>query len=636
MSLESTPVILIMTATASLAANWPAWRGPAGNGVATETGLPVKWSPTENVRWRVDLPERGNSSPVIWGTRIFVSQAIQAQNRRTVMCFNRADGKLLWQSGVTYTENEPTQRSNPYCSGSPVTDGERVIVCFGSPGVYAYDFDGREIWHRDLGKLNHVFGNAVTPVIHGDLCILNFGPDEKARLIALNKKSGETVWEATPPKPDESEIQQGRGGGGFSFARMLAPQILSQADANGDRKVTRDEFSALAEAWFDKLDPDKTGKLTQEQFTGKLGDVLPPPEGFGPPPGAGQGAGGDRPQDGNRADRPRRGGFGPARFAGPGLFSATDADKDSGLTRAELKTTFEKWATDWDSDKSGSLDEEKLRAGLEAALPRPNFGGAGGPRGPGGPGGPPGRDGGPGPEGGGAREGRERGRGGEGRPGGGFGGRGPGGGASWSTPIVITADGHDELILMSPNRLVAFDPATGRQLWFSKGIGGSIFCSPVWGVGILVAMSSGTGGGGAIAVKPGGSGDVTSTNRLWHLERSSSRTGSGVIHEGHGYFIADNGTIECIDLKSGTSVWEERPKGSGSRSTSWSSMVLADGKIYVPNQSGDVFVVRASPKFELLATNSVNESTNASPAVSDGDLVLRTDKSLWCFTNPNK
>ena len=83
-------------------------------------------------------------------------------------------------------------------------------------------------------------------------------------------------------------------------------------------------------------------------------------------------------------------------------------------------------------------------------------------------------------------------------------------------------------------------------------------------------------------------------------------------------------------------VWEERLKGSGSRGSSWSSILLADGKIYVPNQGGDVFVLSAAPKFELLATNSVNESTNASLAASDGALFFRTDKSLWCFSHAAK
>src|SRR5207302_1037374 len=118
--------------------------------------------------------------------------------------------------------------------------------------------------------------------------------------------------------------------------------------------------------------------------------------------------------------------------------------KDGSLTRAELKGTFEKWATDWDTDKSGSLNENKLRDGLTAALPTPNFGGPGGPGG---------------------------------RGGGGPGGRGGGGGAggSWSTPIVVQANGRDELIAGFPFRLVGFDPKTGKQLWFSKGLGGSIY-----------------------------------------------------------------------------------------------------------------------------------------------------------------
>ena len=189
-----------------------------------------------------------------------VTQAIQKENRRTLMCFDRSDGKLLWQSGVSYTENEPTQEMNPYCSGTPATDGERVYVCFGSAGVYAYAFDGKEAWHRDLGRLNHMFGNAVSPILYGELCILNFGPDEKARLIALNKSNGRTIWEVEPPKLDEAERQQGvpggTGGRGFGPGMFVAPQMLSQADKNGDQKLTKDEFATLADSWFDKLDAD--------------------------------------------------------------------------------------------------------------------------------------------------------------------------------------------------------------------------------------------------------------------------------------------------------------------------------------------------------------------------------------------
>jgi len=181
---------------------------------------------------------------------------------------------------------------------------------------------------------------------------------------------------------------RGRGGpGGFGPGMFLVPQILDQADKNEDGKLTKEEFAALADAWYDKPDTDKTGKVTQEQFIEKLGNVLPPPQGrggVGPPGGGGPGGG--------------RGGFGPAMFMGPGLFTAFDANKDGSLTRAELKDTFAKWFSDWDTTKSGMLNEESLRNGLAAVLPRPNFGDPGG--GPGGQGGGRGR-GGPGFGGGG-------------------------------------------------------------------------------------------------------------------------------------------------------------------------------------------------------------------------------------------
>src|ERR1043166_1106056 len=182
-----TSAIILWSVLSGAANKWPAWRGPEGTGASTEKNLPLKWGTNENVRWRAGLRGPGNSSPIPWGNRVFVSQAVKEDNRRMLICFDRESGKQLWQSGVTYADDEPTQESNPYCSGTPATDGERVYVCFGSAGVYAYDFNGKESWHRDLGKLNHMFGNAVSPILYRDLCILKFGPDEKARLVALNK-----------------------------------------------------------------------------------------------------------------------------------------------------------------------------------------------------------------------------------------------------------------------------------------------------------------------------------------------------------------------------------------------------------------------------------------------------------------
>ena len=97
--------------------------------------MAIQWGDQENLHWRAPLPDRGNSTPAVWEDRVFVTQAIEAANRRTVICFDRRDGTMLWQSGITFEDKEPTNSQNPYCSSSPATDGEHVLVFFGSPGL---------------------------------------------------------------------------------------------------------------------------------------------------------------------------------------------------------------------------------------------------------------------------------------------------------------------------------------------------------------------------------------------------------------------------------------------------------------------------------------------------------------------
>ena len=180
----------------------------------------------------------------------------------------------------------------------------------------------------------------------------------------------------------------GPGGGFGMFGRQaLAQQMVTQADKDKDAKLSKAEFTALADAWFDKLDTDKAGKVTQEKFAEKFADALglpQPPAGERPPGAApgGRGSGGQR--DGNQAQGgrgrgPGGGGGGPGGPANlaPGVFGAADADKDGSLTRTELKATFEKWFTEFDSAKSGSLNEESLYAGLREKLPQGSFGGGG-------------------------------------------------------------------------------------------------------------------------------------------------------------------------------------------------------------------------------------------------------------------
>jgi outer membrane protein assembly factor BamB len=618
------------------AENWPSWRGSQGDGIAHESNLPTTWDKSTNVKWRVDLPGPGNASPIVWGDKVFVAQAVTEGNRRTLMCFDAKSGELLWQVGTTFDGDEPTHQTNPYCAGTPATDGKLVYVCFGTPGVYAYDFSGKEVWHRELGSLTHMFGSAVSTVLHDNLCIVNFGPTDSTKLVALDKATGDVVWEATPPALDPAETQSGRPGGrgGFGPGMMIAPSLMTQADKDDDNKISKDEFTTLAKSWFEKLDADKAGKVTQEQFVAAFDTIMPRGDAGGGG-GQGRGPGGGGPGPGGPGGAGRGfggpgGGFNPGQFVGPGLFGVLDSDKDGSLTESELTTTMASWADQWSKDKNGFVGEDQLRDGLTAALPQPNFGG--------GPGGGFGGPGGGGPGGRGPGGGAAGGPGGGGRgPGGGFGGGGGrgfggGGGASWSTPIVIKSGDRHELIVGFPGRLVSYDPATGKQNWISKGIGTTIYTTPLYGEGLLIAGSSGMGDKNAIAVKTGGTGDVTESHRAWQIEGTTNQMGSGVIHDGHIYTISQDGVASCFDLKSGDEVWEKRLRGSGSQGGAWSSMLLAGDHIYVPNQSGDVFVLKASPTYELVSTNSVDESTNASLAVSNGSMFMRTDKSLWCFT----
>ncbi len=397
------------------AENWPMWRGARGDGTCTEAGLPEKWSATENVAWKFKLPERGNSTPVVWGEKVFITQAIGKEGRRTLVCIERKTGKQLWQSGTTWKQPELTHETNPYCSASPATDGERVIVSFASAGVFCYDMDGNEQWKRtDLGRQHHIWGYGSSPVIAGERVFLNFGPGENTVLHCFDLKTGRTLWQHQEP-------------------------------------------------------------------------------------GGASGEGGNK-----------------------------------------------KWL------------------------------------------------------------------------------------GAWNDPLPHKAGARDELLMAYPGRACAFDPASGAELWTCDGLTPLVYNSPLFADGVMFAMCG--YGGAAMAVKAGGSGNVTATHRVWHLPKVQQRIGSGVIHQGHHYILTDPGIVECRDVKTGALIYNERLKGPGPTGQNWSSLVLsADGKCYAANQGGDCFVFKASPKFELLATNSMGEKIIASIAVSDGQLFIRGHQNLFCI-----
>ncbi len=231
-SLSLLAILTTLTAlpSSALAESWPVWRGDIeGSGKTAETNLPLTWGPEKNVRWRVALPERGNSTPVIDQGRVFVTQAVDADKFRGLYCYDRESGALLWKTGLTYDKDERSHRDNPYCSASPATDGKHVFAAYGSAGVACYTLEGKQVWHRDLGAIDHEWGNSSSPVLHGKLCFIYQGPGKGAHLVALDKESGETVWRYDEPewKPGErTDGFRGRSDGEGIIGSFSTPILI--------------------------------------------------------------------------------------------------------------------------------------------------------------------------------------------------------------------------------------------------------------------------------------------------------------------------------------------------------------------------------------------------------------------------
>jgi len=414
--------------------NWPQWRGPQGDGTTTASGVVTEFAANKNVKWRIDLPEAGNSTPIVWGDRVFVTQPLSDSKQRALMCLDRETGGELWVRGVEYTTTETTHNTNPYCSASPVTDGERVIAWFGSAGLVCWDFAGTELWRRDLGQQEHMWGYGSSPIMHDGLCILNFGPGNRETLIAVDVATGETRWE------------------------------VNSIDDAAERELSGPE------------------------------------------------------NDGN--------------------------------------------ANDFKSDE--------------------------------------------------ARNSRLRG--------------------SWNTPLIIDVDGRSELIAVLPRRVTAFDPATGKELWTCGGGAPLAYASPMESDGVIVAL--GGYGGATLAVKAGGSGNVTDSRRIWHHPKGDGWLGTGVADDGAVYVCNMNGVLSCTDVQSGEELWKARVDGGGT----WSSITqTADGLMFLLTKSGSITVFRPSREsFQAVSVNQLQEKSNASVVIAGSDIFVRTDVALWAFGQPKK
>lgn len=158
------------------AADWPSWRGPNGNGISAETDAPMKWSSSENIAWRTLLPGKGRSSPIVSGSRVFVTTGVEEDQSRRVLCIDRTDGRILWSTSVHNGPGGKMHQDNTMASSTPAADGERVYAAFVDDQgmkVVALDYEGRIVWSASPGTYFSNHGFAASPVMYGDGVIVN-------------------------------------------------------------------------------------------------------------------------------------------------------------------------------------------------------------------------------------------------------------------------------------------------------------------------------------------------------------------------------------------------------------------------------------------------------------------------------
>ena len=383
---------------------WTRWRGPSGQGLASGSGYPDRWSATDNVVWRTSVPGSGNSSPIVWGDHIFLTTGRNSGRRLFVQAYNRNDGSLLWDTEVAPGRREHVHSKNGPASATPTTDGKRVYASLGGRGIVALDFDGNIIWHTDIGAVNNYHGPAGSPLLYGD------------RLI----------------------LYQDQRGGGF---------------------VAAYDTSTGSEVW----------RTTRNASVG------------------------------------------------------------------------------------------------------------------------------------------------------------------WGSPVAIRVGDHDELIVSSQNTVNAYNPDTGRELWRCGGNRVEVIPTPVVAAG-LVFCTSGRAGP-TLAIRPGGQGDVTDTHVAWSTSRGSPFVPSPIAYGDYLYTINDmSSIITCFEATTGTVMWQQR-LGRAAREGISASPVVVDNKVFVTNDDGITFVLRAGPEFELIHTNDIGARTLASPAMVDGTWYIRTVDELIAIGN---
>jgi outer membrane protein assembly factor BamB len=189
--------VVILLITPAVAGNWTRFRGPNGTGVAEDTDIPVQFS-DKNILWKAPIPGDGNSSPVVWGNHIFLQTSLDRGKERALLCLDADTGKILWTRNIPGKFVKLPMPGSSLASSTPATDGEAVFISFWDGQdiiLKAFTFKGEEIWSRNFGEFVSQHGPAASPIVYKDRLFLANDMDGKSTLYALNKRTGETIWE---------------------------------------------------------------------------------------------------------------------------------------------------------------------------------------------------------------------------------------------------------------------------------------------------------------------------------------------------------------------------------------------------------------------------------------------------------
>jgi outer membrane protein assembly factor BamB len=250
-------ILTFLAAGAALGGNWPQWRGPAMNGVSDERGLPVKWTATENVAWKLALPGLSGSTPIVWGDRVFLSVA--EGDDLFLWCVDRAKGAPAWKKRLG--GGNVKMRKHNMSSPSPVTDGKSVWVMTGTGVLKAFDFGGRELWARDLqkdyGEFGLNWGYASSPLLHEDALFIQvlhgMNTDDPSYVLRVEAKTGKTVWKVERPTDAVTESPDA-----YTTPALLRHGRAVEVVVTGGDYVTGHDPATGKELWrAGGLNPDR-------------------------------------------------------------------------------------------------------------------------------------------------------------------------------------------------------------------------------------------------------------------------------------------------------------------------------------------------------------------------------------------